>query len=43
MLRKRKVGSVLMGQFLDLSGLKILVVEHDPDNRMLYTILLEDA
>ena len=43
MLRKRKVGSVLMGQLLDLNGLKILVVEPDPDNRMLYTILLKDA
>ncbi|HEY9908970.1 MAG TPA: response regulator [Thermosynechococcaceae cyanobacterium] len=32
-----------MGQSLNLSGLKILVVEHDPDNLMLYTILLEDA
>ncbi|MCY7391534.1 MAG: response regulator [Leptolyngbyaceae cyanobacterium CAN_BIN12] len=33
----------MQDQFSDLAGLRILVVENDPDNQILYTCLLESA
>lgn len=33
----------MQDQFSDLTGLRILVVENDPDNRILYTCLLESV
>ena len=35
--------STLQDQFSDLSGLRILVVENDPDNRKLYICVLESV